>query len=70
MIVPLLPHCPTQAEGKDDCQQLGCRHNHHHPYHNVHIIIHNVGELVIAARSKVGVRVCGVADAGWVFWNE
>ena len=70
MIVSLLPHHPTQAEGKDDGQQLGSRHNYHHPNHNVHIIIDNVGELVIAARSKVGVRVCGVDDAGWVFWPE
>ena len=70
MIIPLLPHCPTQAEGKDDGQQLDGCHHYHHPYHNVHIIIHYVGELVIAAHSKVGVRVCGVADAGCVFWTK
>ena len=70
MIIPLLPNSSTQTEGKDDGQQLGGRHHYHHPYHNVHIIIDYVGELVIAACSKVGVRVCGVGDAGWVFWPE
>jgi hypothetical protein len=70
MIIPFLPNSSTQTEGKYDRQQLDGCHNYHHPYHDVKVISHYVGELVIAARIKVGVRVYWVADAGWVFWPE
>ena len=53
MIVPLLPHCPAQAEGEDDGQQLDGRHDHHHPYHHVYVLIHYDGELVVATRGEV-----------------
>ena len=70
MIIPLLPHSPAEAEGEDDGQHLhGCQ-DHHHPYHHVHVLIHHVGELVVAAIGEVRVCLCGAYDAGGVFWMK
>ena len=70
MIVPLLTNCPAQAEGEDDGQQLGGRHNHQRPYYHVQVLCNHVGELAVAASGEVGVGLGGADDAGGVFWFE
>jgi hypothetical protein len=53
MIVPLLTNCPAQAKGKEDGQQLGGRHYHHHPNDHVQILCDQVGELAVAASEEI-----------------
>ena len=63
MVVLLLAHSATQAEGEDDGEELDGGHYHHGADHKVKVLFNVPGQGVVAAVVDVGVGLGWAPDA-------